>query len=91
MPYVEALDFSDNAALHYAKIRANLNKRGALIGANDLLIAAHARALGLTLVTNNTTEFERVGDLVIENWTTPARTPAAPRGHRGAGSVVAEL
>ncbi len=44
-----------------------------MIGANDLLIAAHARALGLTLVTNNTAEFERVSDLAIENWTTPRR------------------
>lgn len=73
MPYVEAIDFSDDAALHYAEIRANLKRRGALIGANDLLIAAHARARGLTLVTNNTAEFERVGDLAIENWTTPTR------------------
>jgi tRNA(fMet)-specific endonuclease VapC len=73
MPYVEAIAFSDDAALHYAEIRANLKKRGALIGANDLLIAAHARALGLTLVTNNTAEFERVGNLTIENWTTPPR------------------
>ena len=45
-----------------------------MIGANDLFIAAHARALGLTLVTNNTAEFERVSDLAIENWTAP--TPA---------------
>jgi len=44
-----------------------------MIGANDLFIAAHARALGLILVTNNTAEFERVKDLVIENWTVPAR------------------
>ena len=44
-----------------------------MIGANDLFIAAHARALGLTLVTNNTPEFERVSSLVIENWTLPAR------------------
>jgi tRNA(fMet)-specific endonuclease VapC len=73
IPYVEAIDFSDDAALHYAEIRASLKKRGALIGANDLLIAAHARALGLTLVTNNTAEFERVDDLAIENWTTPTR------------------
>ena len=73
MPYVEAIDFSDDAALHYAEIRANLKRRGALIGANDLLIAAHARARGLTLVTNNTAEFERVDNLVIENWTTPRR------------------
>jgi tRNA(fMet)-specific endonuclease VapC len=40
-----------------------------MIGANDLFIAAHARSLGLTLVTNNTREFGRVSRLVIENWT----------------------
>ena len=73
LPYVEALDFSDDAALHYAEIRADLKKRGALIGANDLFIAAHARALELTLVTNNTREFERVSGLAIENWTSPRR------------------
>ena len=73
LPYVEALDFSDDAALHYAEIRADLKKRGALIGANDLFIAAHARALELTLVTNNTAEFERVSGLAIENWTLPLR------------------
>jgi tRNA(fMet)-specific endonuclease VapC len=69
LPYVEVLDFPDAAALHYAEIRAELKKRGALIGANDLLIAAHARCLGLTLVTNNTAEFERVKGLTLENWT----------------------
>ena len=42
-----------------------------MIGANDLSIAAHARALGLTLVTNNTKEFRRVRNLVVENWTIP--------------------
>jgi tRNA(fMet)-specific endonuclease VapC len=73
LPYVEALDFADDAARHHAEIRADLKKRGALIGANDLFIAAHARALGFTLVTNNATEFERVNDLVIENWTIPPR------------------
>lgn len=60
LPCVEALDFADDAALHYAEIRADLRKRGGLIGANDLFIAAHARAMGLTLVTNNTAELERV-------------------------------
>jgi tRNA(fMet)-specific endonuclease VapC len=69
LPYVEVLDFPDAAALHYAEIRAELKKRGTLIGANDLLIAAHARCLGLTLVTNNTAEFERVKGLTLENWT----------------------
>jgi len=67
--YVEVLDFPDTASLHYAKIRAHLKTLGTMIGANDLFIAAHARSLGLTLVTNNTREFARVPKLVIENWT----------------------
>ena len=71
LPYVEALDFTDDAAVHYAEIRADLKRRGAMIGANDLFIAAHARALGLTLVTNNTAEFERVKGLAIENGRSP--------------------
>ena len=69
LPYVEVLDFPDAAAVHYAEIRADLKNRGALIGGNDLFIAAHARCLGLTLVTNNTAEFERVKGLTLENWT----------------------
>ena len=73
LPYVEALALSDEAAIHYAEIRADLKKRGAMIGANDLFIAAHARSMDLTLVTNNMAEFERVTGLAIENWTTPAR------------------
>jgi len=67
--YVEVLDFTDEAPLHYAKIRADLKRQGAMIGANDLFIAAHARSLGLTLVTNNTREFGRVRNLTTENWT----------------------
>ena len=67
--YAEVLDFPDTASLHYAKIRAHLKTLGTMIGANDLFIAAHARSLGLTLVTNNTREFGRVPKLVIENWT----------------------
>jgi tRNA(fMet)-specific endonuclease VapC len=67
--HVEVVDFPDSAALHYAKIRADLKARGVMIGANDLLIAAHARSLGLTLVTNNTREFGRVRSLSIDNWT----------------------
>lgn len=73
LPYVEVLDFPDDAARHYAEIRADLKKRGALIGANDLFIAAHARSLGLTLVTNNSAEFKRVKDLALENWTMAVR------------------
>lgn len=69
--YVEAVDFTEEAARHYGEIRADLKQRGALIGANDLFIAAHARSLRVTLVTNNTLEFERVSGLAIENWTLP--------------------
>ena len=68
LPYVEVLEFPEEAAEHYADIRAGLKRRGELIGANDLLIAAHARSLGLTLITNNTDEFSRVRGLVLENW-----------------------
>jgi tRNA(fMet)-specific endonuclease VapC len=67
--YVDVLDFPDAASLHYANIRAHLKTSGTMIGANDLFIAAHARSLGLTLVTNNTREFGRVPKLKIENWT----------------------
>ena len=69
LAYVEVLDFPGEAAAHYAKIRADLKTRGTMIGANDLFIAAHARSLGLTLVTNNTREFGRVHDLMLDNWT----------------------
>ena len=67
--YLEVLDFPDIASLHYAQIRSDLKTLGTMIGANDLFIAAHARSLGLTLVTNNTREFGRVSKLAIENWT----------------------
>jgi len=73
LPYVEVQELDDDVAHHYAEIRADLKRRGALIGANDLFIAAHARALDLTLVTNNTAEFERVKGLALENWTLPKR------------------
>ena len=73
LPYVEVLECPDDAATHYAQIRADLKKRGQMIGANDLFIAAHARSLGLRLVTNHTTEFGRVKGLTLENWTHPVR------------------
>ena len=69
LDYVEVLDFPDQASGDYAKIRSDLKRRGTMIGANDLFIAAHARSLGLTLVTNNTREFGRVSNLILENWT----------------------
>ena len=67
--HAEVFDFPDAAAEHSGKIRADLKLRGEMIGANDLLIAAHARSLGLILVTNNTREFGRVFALRMENWT----------------------
>ena len=69
LSYVEVLDFPDRASSHYAQIRAALKKSGKMIGANDLLIAAHARSLGFTLVTHNTREFGRVSRLAMEDWT----------------------
>lgn len=53
---------------HYGEIRAHLQQAGQPIGGNDLFIAAHARALGLTLVTDNLSEFARVPGLAVENW-----------------------
>jgi len=73
LPHVEVLEFPDAAATHYAQIRADLKKRGQMIGANDLFVAAHARSLGLRLVTNNTGEFGRVKGLTLENWILPVR------------------
>lgn len=55
---------------HYAEIRDTLERAGTPIGPNDLLIAAHARSLGLTLVTDNMHEFSRVPGLLVENWLT---------------------
>lgn len=66
--HIQVVDYSAQAAPHYGQIRAFLKGSGALIGANDLLIAAHARSLGLVLVTNNTREFKRVPDLDWQNW-----------------------
>ena len=69
LSYMEVLEFPDEAASHYAQIRAHLKQSGTMIGANDLLIAAHARSLGLILITHNTREFGRVPKLGMEDWT----------------------
>ena len=65
---LEVLPYTARAAVHYGTIRSALEKAGRTIGVNDLHIAAHARSEGLTLVTNNVGEFERVPGLLIENW-----------------------
>ncbi|MGA2401430.1 MAG: type II toxin-antitoxin system VapC family toxin [Syntrophobacteraceae bacterium] len=64
----EICPLGEQAAAHYGDIRAHLERSGKLIGAMDLLIAAHARSLSLTIVTNNLKEFDRVPGLRIENW-----------------------
>ena len=65
---LEVLHYGAKAAQHYGSIRATLEKQGQTIGVNDLHIAAHARSEGLTLVSNNLREFERVPALQFENW-----------------------
>ncbi|MEW6429074.1 MAG: type II toxin-antitoxin system VapC family toxin [Thermodesulfobacteriota bacterium] len=65
---IEVFPLDGEADRAYARIRIHLEARGAPIGPNDLLIAAHALSLGLTLVTANTTEFARIPDLQVENW-----------------------
>ncbi|MES2584976.1 MAG: type II toxin-antitoxin system VapC family toxin [Pseudomonadota bacterium] len=65
---LEVLTYGPKAAQHYGSIRASLEKIGKPIGVNDIHIAAHARSEGLTLVTNNLREFERVPALQLENW-----------------------
>jgi tRNA(fMet)-specific endonuclease VapC len=65
---LEVVDFTKNDALEYGKIRAELESKGNIIGAMDLLIAAQALQNNLILVTNNQKEFLRVTGLKVENW-----------------------
>ena len=64
------LPYTAKAAAHYGAVRAALEAAGRPIGVNDLHIAAHARSEGLTLVSNNLREFDRVPGLLTENWVT---------------------
>ena len=64
-------DFPVAAAADYGQIRVALERVGRMIGPYDLLIAAHARYIGATLVTNNEAEFRRVPRLAVQNWTKP--------------------
>lgn len=65
---LEVLDYGNKAADHYGNIRASLERQGKTIGVNDLHIAGHARSEGLTLVSNNTREFERIDGLMLVDW-----------------------
>ncbi len=67
-PY-HLLPFAGDTAVHYADIRLKLERQGTIIGPDDLIIAAAARAYGAVLVTNNTSEFARVERLMVEDWT----------------------
>jgi tRNA(fMet)-specific endonuclease VapC len=71
-------DFDAAAARHYGEIRAHLEKKGSIIGPLDLLIAAHARSRGASLVTANTREFRRVPGLKCIGWRHPSQV-----GRRG--------
>jgi tRNA(fMet)-specific endonuclease VapC len=68
LAHIPVLPLDVQADAHYADIRHTLACAGTPIGNNDLFIAAHARALGLVLVTDNLREFQRVPGLVVENW-----------------------
>ncbi|BEN27491.1 MULTISPECIES: type II toxin-antitoxin system tRNA(fMet)-specific endonuclease VapC [Serratia] len=65
---LEVLNYDAAAATHSGQIRAELSRRGLPIGPFDLMIAGHARSLGLIVVTNNTREFARINGLRIEDW-----------------------
>lgn len=65
---IDVLPLEEPVDRHYGEIRSELEGSGQPIGFNDLLIAAHARAHGLTLVTNNVGEFRRVSGLSVEDW-----------------------
>ena len=68
MKLVDVLPFEQPATTHYGILRADLRRKGQIIGANDMLIGAHCKSEGLILVTNNTDEFKRVKGLNLENW-----------------------
>ena len=65
---IEISHFDALSAMHFGQLRAELSRTGRLIGPYDMMIAGHARSLGLTLVTNNLGEFKRIPGLRVENW-----------------------
>jgi tRNA(fMet)-specific endonuclease VapC len=65
---LEIADFDEKAAQEYGAIRAEIERAGKPIGSMDMLIGAHAHALGVTLVTNNTKEFKQIKNLKITDW-----------------------
>ena len=65
---LEISPFEAQAAAHFGQLRAELYRTGKPIGPYDMMIAGHARSMGLILVSNNLNEFERVPGLRVENW-----------------------
>ncbi|MBR8835191.1 MAG: type II toxin-antitoxin system VapC family toxin [Stigonema ocellatum SAG 48.90 = DSM 106950] len=65
---LEILPFDERATQTYGRIRAELERKGIVIGSMDMLIASHAISLSLTLITNNVRELSRIPGLVLENW-----------------------
>ena len=72
---LSVLEYGECAAVHYGEIKSDLERRGLVIGPNDLHIAGHARSEALTLVTNNQREFDRVDGLRTDCW---VERPASP-------------
>ena len=66
--HLEVLPYDAKASQHYGQIKAALEKKGQIIGENDIHIAAHAISHGLILVSNNVRELKRVPNLALENW-----------------------
>jgi len=66
--HVAVLPWDAAAAEHYGDLRSSLERTGTPIGSMDLMIAAHARSMGATVVTNNLRHFERVPGIAVENW-----------------------
>jgi tRNA(fMet)-specific endonuclease VapC len=65
---IEIRQFDEKAAKEYGIVKKDLKDRKCLIGPFDMLIGAHAKSLGMVLVTNKTREFKRIKELRIENW-----------------------
>jgi tRNA(fMet)-specific endonuclease VapC len=72
---LEILAFPPKAAVHFGQIRADVERRGQPVGPFDMLIGAHARAEGLTVVTNNTREFPRLPGVQVEDWMDDGGSP----------------
>jgi tRNA(fMet)-specific endonuclease VapC len=88
LAHVPILGITSEVARLHGRVRADLERKGILIGANDLWIAAHALERGLTVITDNVAEFERVPGLTVENWRT--ENGHGPGADQNRSSVTSE-